>query len=301
MQVSDEGCGAGSMSAQQRKRNHHAQLHGEQRQAKAIQRTITRLLNGVQRLTRRLPEGALDFVWIHTMQPKDQHTQLYTCESVNLQVLSLLHNRILVLKPDEHVICCAHVSAQHSCEEWCPNVNALLLQGFVRTWLKAQDKIQPCKVYNRMQQEAVQQPERTLRVDSLGHSHLGDVVKALFESKMMMDGFKANEYVFSKGFDAFQAIFVARGLPCWWPAAHAAHHDSETQEVPEVHEHTPYSALGEQTLGSAADDAVSGAMQESTSTSNSSWITTNGCHLYIRRSCAFCCHVYVQVYVTKVH
>jgi hypothetical protein len=80
--------GADDDRSHSKHRSHTGPILGRTRQEKAIQRGITRLLTGVQKLARRLPEGALEFVWIHTKGPGDGHTQLYHCTSPNLEVLS---------------------------------------------------------------------------------------------------------------------------------------------------------------------------------------------------------------------
>lgn len=56
-----------------------------------------------------------------------------------------------------------------------------------------------------------------ISVESLNYSDLGDITKALFESKMAMDGFKVGEYILARGWDQFQAAFEAKQLLCWWP------------------------------------------------------------------------------------
>jgi hypothetical protein len=80
-------CLDGAAGSRPQRRNHTSPIYGQARQAKHIQKTITKLLNGVHHLAKRLPEGTIEWAWFHTKGPHDQHSILYTCESPNLQVL----------------------------------------------------------------------------------------------------------------------------------------------------------------------------------------------------------------------
>lgn len=72
--------------AQVRKRDHRAPIQGQHRKGKAIQRSVTRLLDGVTVLSARLGAGDFECAWCHTNGPKDNHAVLYTYESANLKV-----------------------------------------------------------------------------------------------------------------------------------------------------------------------------------------------------------------------
>lgn len=67
-----------------------------------------------------------------------------------------------------------------------------------------------CKVSNRVQQETMQQTERVISAEALTTAQLGGITKAVFESKMAMDGFKHQNFVLTHGWEMFQAAFAAK-------------------------------------------------------------------------------------------
>jgi hypothetical protein len=70
-------------------RNHGAPIRGELKQHKAIQRAFTTCINSAVALSKRLPEGAVEWVIMHTKAAKDGHSQLYYSTSPNLEVCLL--------------------------------------------------------------------------------------------------------------------------------------------------------------------------------------------------------------------
>jgi hypothetical protein len=97
----------------------------------------------------------------------------------------------------------------------------------VTDWFKAHERIQACKVYNQIRQAAAVQPEPRAAVvpENLSYSGLGTLTRAMFDSKMRTAGFRANEYVMSRGYEHFRKLHHDKEVHCWWPAATNLDHD----------------------------------------------------------------------------